>query len=519
MEGCGIAELLDRTLQFRRQEPVTLQRLHPTMREQPIWQGIGAGMLQRSDQKFGRVLRRPLADGRPPACGQASHGRNALPPMPIRFVALNRKYGAPLAFCARLEAQRAARKILLDRRNATAIDRQLHGQRAILLIVIADHAQPVGAQPHAPGQVQHAVLLLGRVAAVEAQGTVTCRNRVLWQGHAIEEQFDSMQCGRLRICLDTPANALFGQQAGDKIHIRLAILHAVVTRRQRVQAGPCIVAPAPAGERRMAGEHGIHDLADGCITENATVPLLRQPPRPCRQANAIAGEAAIAVQPVHLAYQADPPDVAPLRIAGGQRCGPAQPRFAGRVRVGSEYVDVVVQSFGQRFASAPAFDQQKPCAGQFKPVQQRCILMRLQRVHMAYALCTTLAHFCAQEPSKGLAEEKSDDYENALRQPENMIASRIGQRVVWPRRYVQATEGADCDTEGGACAARIALVEPSPCSAASVMPEPSPCSAASVMPEPSVGSALQDRPPGVARRYRRYFVDTARTAHGVRRSR
>ena len=340
-------------------------------------------------------------------------------------MALSQKRGTPLGLGMRLKGLGTARQILLDRRMTAAVHRQLDGQGTVLPKVIADHAQPARAKPRMPGQLYYAVFLLGRMAAVEAQGAVACRQRILWQGHAVEEQDDAMQRGRLRIRLDTPADAFLGQQAGHEIHIRLAVLSAVVTRRQGVQAGPCIIAPVPAGTCLMLGEHGIHDLPDGCVTEDAAVALLAQPPGPCRQAYTVAGEFPITVQPTYLAHQPCPWNVAPLRITRVQRCRPAQPLFAGTVRVRRKYIDVVIQTFRKRLASVPALHHQSTCSGQFKPVQQRCILMRMQRVHMTYTPCTTLAHFCAQDPSNGMSGVKSECYECGLERPGGDAASPI----------------------------------------------------------------------------------------------
>ncbi|KAG1537291.1 hypothetical protein G6F50_014893 [Rhizopus delemar] len=175
----------------------------------------------------------------------------------------------------------------------------------------------------------------------------------------------------------------------------------------------------------MLGEHGIHDLPDGCVTEDAAVALLAQPPGPCRQAYTVAGEFPITVQPTYLAHQPCPWNVAPLRITRVQRCRPAQPLFAGTVRVRRKYIDVVIQTFRKRLASVPALHHQSTCSGQFKPVQQRCILMRMQRVHMTYTPCTTLAHFCAQDPSNGMSGVKSECYECGLERPGGDAASPI----------------------------------------------------------------------------------------------
>src|SRR5690606_2760942 len=95
------------------------------------------------------------------------------------------------------------------------------------LVVVAQHRQPVRANPPPAAEGLQAVGRLGRVAAVETDPAAAGRQDVFRLRRAVGEQHHPVSGRGFIVFFQPPAQPFFGQQAADEIKVALAVLHAV----------------------------------------------------------------------------------------------------------------------------------------------------------------------------------------------------------------------------------------------------------------------------------------------------
>ena len=233
----------------------------------------------------------------------------------------------------------AARVVLLQHAvMAGMLQRQLRGHRLHGFVVGAQHAHAVCADAAPQADPLHGIPRLGGIAAVVTHATAIGRSGVFGLRGAVGEQHQPMAGGGLGVLLQPPAQAFLGQQALDEGGIGFPVLDAVAARTDLGQERPDLVAKLPGRQRRVAGEHGLHDLHHGAVLEHAAVPPLGQQPGPRHQRQPVPGQAAVGSQARGLAHQAAARDQPAVREPGVQCGGLAQPVVDGQRRIGGQQV-------------------------------------------------------------------------------------------------------------------------------------------------------------------------------------
>ena len=127
------------------------------------------------------------------------------------------------------------------------------------------------------------VLVFLRISPVVAQALPAVgglRQDVFGEALAVGEEAQAMAGRGFLVFFDAPAEAFFGQQAGDEGApqgyilrgvLGFAVLHAVAARPGIGQEAGDFVAPLPGGDIRIIGEGGFADVDDGRFLKGAVV--------------------------------------------------------------------------------------------------------------------------------------------------------------------------------------------------------------------------------------------------------
>ncbi len=239
---------------------------------------------------------------------QGAHGAAHFPWLAARFAGLHLQEGVALGVVAVGEGVLARVVETLRQLGmfAEVADAGRHGgaDQAFGLVVVAVDRYAACQQAALAAQGLDRVGLFQGARRVVAQAETALAAGVFGRGGdfaAVREQHQGLHFFAV---LQAPGDAFLRQQPAHEVVVRFAVLAAVAARWDIGQAGARVFAPLPVGVGGVRFEHFVDNFRHRFVLPYAAVAHLGQQPQPGRDAQAVAGEAALAAQQAGLAHVA-----------------------------------------------------------------------------------------------------------------------------------------------------------------------------------------------------------------------